>query len=199
MMVSSQRSCGFQNEYTSAYGLRDSNENIAVPSLIQGSERYSVIPNSSLAAKKTQSAADPFTNSSYSNDDPNLPPSYLLPSTSSQYPIGSFYKSKGDIALGDIGKRGICSWKPGPLKTPGMHCGVRELGVVREDTLYFYQILLYNPEESFVLLLGYRFTDPVSGAPPEYIQRLSELAALECETIHQEKSRRTRKSRKLEM
>ncbi|XP_062985938.1 putative uncharacterized protein C8orf89 homolog [Elgaria multicarinata webbii] len=92
----------------------------------------------------------------------------------------------------------MSSWKPDSLKTSGMHGGAGELGVVRLKKYNRCSSLISFPEGS-KFKSGYRFTDPVSGAPPQYVQRLSQLAALECETIHHEKSRKTRKAKKLEM
>ncbi|XP_061461109.1 putative uncharacterized protein C8orf89 homolog isoform X2 [Rhineura floridana] len=74
-----------KQEYISAYGLRDCDENAAMPSLAQA------IPNTSPIAQKTQSATKPFPSS---NDDPSLPHLYVLPSTSSQCVFESFYKSR---------------------------------------------------------------------------------------------------------
>lgn len=33
--------------------------------------------------------------------------------------------------MGDAHKRGVTSWKPSPLKTPGIHGGAGELGAIR--------------------------------------------------------------------
>ncbi|XP_028592537.2 putative uncharacterized protein C8orf89 homolog isoform X2 [Podarcis muralis] len=177
-----------KQEYTSAYGLRDSDENAAMPSLAQA------IPNPSPVAQKTQGAAHLFPDSCYSNDDPGLPP-FVLPRTSSQYFIESCYKSRGDTAMGDAYKRGSFTWKPGPLKTSGMHGGAGELGAVRLKKYNRCSSLISFPEGS-KFKPGYRFTDPVTGAPPQFLQRLSQLAALECETIHQERTRRLRKAKR---
>ncbi|XP_061461195.1 putative uncharacterized protein C8orf89 homolog isoform X3 [Rhineura floridana] len=106
--------------------------------------------------------------------------------------------TKADIAMGDIKKRVACTWKTGPLKTSEMHGGAGELGAVRLKKYNRCSSLISFPEGS-KFKTGYRFTDPVSGAPPQYLQRLSELAALECETIHQEKSRKIRRTKKQEM
>ncbi|XP_043831491.1 putative uncharacterized protein C8orf89 homolog isoform X2 [Dromiciops gliroides] len=43
------------------------------------------------------------------------------------------------------------------------------------------------------------FRSPLTGAPPEYLQRLSELAILEYDTIRQETSRRLKKVKKQEL
>ncbi|XP_028592539.2 putative uncharacterized protein C8orf89 homolog isoform X4 [Podarcis muralis] len=147
-----------QAEYTSAYGLRDSDENAAMPSLAQA------IPNPSPVAQKTQGAA------------------HLFP-------------DRGDTAMGDAYKRGSFTWKPGPLKTSGMHGGAGELGAVRLKKYNRCSSLISFPEGS-KFKPGYRFTDPVTGAPPQFLQRLSQLAALECETIHQERTRRLRKAKR---
>nr|XP_028592539.1 putative uncharacterized protein C8orf89 homolog isoform X4 [Podarcis muralis] len=147
-----------QAEYTSAYGLRDSDENAAMPSLAQA------IPNPSPVAQKTQGAA------------------HLFP-------------DRGDTAMGDAYKRGSFTWKPGPLKTSGMHGGAGELGAVRLKKYNRCSSLISFPEGS-KFKPGYHFTDPVTGAPPQFLQRLSQLAALECETIHQERTRRLRKAKR---
>ncbi|XP_033011314.1 putative uncharacterized protein C8orf89 homolog isoform X4 [Lacerta agilis] len=147
-----------QAEYTSTYGLRDSDENAAMPSLAQA------IPNPSPVAQKTQGAANLFPD-------------------------------RGDTAMGDAYKRGVFTWKPCPLKTSGMHGGAGELGAVRLKKYNRCSSLISFPEGS-KFKPGYRFTDPVIGAPPQFLQRLSQLAALECETIHQEKTRKIRKAKR---
>ncbi|KAJ6663991.1 hypothetical protein lerEdw1_008945 [Lerista edwardsae] len=181
-----------KQEFTSAYGLRDSNEIVAMPSITRGSEKCPVVPNPSPVAQMTDDAANPFPASSYSKHDPcSLPPLHLVPSTSTHNFLDGFFRSKGDTAMEDINKKGMCSWKPGPLKTTGIHGGAGELGAVRLKKYNRCSSLISFPEGSR-FKSGYRFTDPVSGAPPQYLQRLSELAALECETIHQERNRKRR-------
>ncbi|XP_007956805.1 putative uncharacterized protein C8orf89 homolog, partial [Orycteropus afer afer] len=43
------------------------------------------------------------------------------------------------------------------------------------------------------------FSDPLSGAPPQYLQRLSKMAVLEYDTIRQETTRKSKKSKKHEL
>ncbi|XP_053100221.1 putative uncharacterized protein C8orf89 homolog isoform X2 [Hemicordylus capensis] len=137
-------------EYASAYGLRNSDEYAAMPSLAQGFEKYPAVSNPSPVAQKTQGAANPFPMSSYGKNDVScLPPLYLVPSsTSSQYLIEDFNKSRGDIAMGDINKKGTCSWKPGPLKTTGIHGGAGELGALRLKKYNRCSSLISFPEGS---------------------------------------------------
>uniref|UniRef100_A0A7M4FNT4 Uncharacterized protein n=1 Tax=Crocodylus porosus TaxID=8502 RepID=A0A7M4FNT4_CROPO len=47
-------------------------------------------------------------------------------------------------------------------------------------------------------LAHHHFTDPVTGAAPEYLQRLSQMASLECETINEEKNRKMKRGKKQE-
>nr|XP_056710880.1 putative uncharacterized protein C8orf89 homolog [Euleptes europaea] len=175
-----------QAEYTSAYGLREMSENTAMQSLTQGSER-----------QKTKGATNSYPVSACINEDYGcLPPLYWLPSTSSQC-FDSFYKSRGDTVIEGIHRRGTCSWKPGSLKVPGVHGGAGEEGAERLKKYNRCSSLISFPEGSkFKPGKGCHFTDPVSGAPSQYIQRLSQLAALECETIHQEKTTRVRRIKK---
>ncbi|KAB1256445.1 putative uncharacterized protein C8orf89 [Camelus dromedarius] len=42
------------------------------------------------------------------------------------------------------------------------------------------------------------FSDPLSGAPSQYLQRLSKMAILEYDTIRQETTRKLKKSKKQE-
>ncbi|KAH0617639.1 hypothetical protein JD844_016086 [Phrynosoma platyrhinos] len=102
---------------------------------------------------------------------------------------------KGERAMGDIKKRGVCSWKPSPLKTTEVHGGAGEVGAARLKKQNQCSSLISFPEMS-KCNSDYCFKDPVRGAPRPYLQRLSELAALERETIHQEKSRKIRKTKK---
>ncbi|XP_073185486.1 putative uncharacterized protein C8orf89 homolog isoform X3 [Lepidochelys kempii] len=44
----------------------------------------------------------------------------------------------------------------------------------------------------------HHFTDPFAGAPPEYIQRLSEIKSFQCETIRQEKNKKLKWGKKEE-
>ncbi|XP_054841864.1 putative uncharacterized protein C8orf89 homolog [Eublepharis macularius] len=120
-----------KQEYTSAYGLKETSENAAMPSLAQGSERYLAVSNSSPVVQKTEGAANSFPVSSCINEDYNcLPPLYLLPSTSSQY-FDGFYKSRGDTAIDNIVRREMSSWKPDSLKAHGVDGGAGEVGAVR--------------------------------------------------------------------
>ncbi|KAM7074836.1 uncharacterized protein C8orf89 homolog [Molossus nigricans] len=47
--------------------------------------------------------------------------------------------------------------------------------------------------------LGSGFSDPLAGAPSQYLQRLSKMAMLECDTIRQETARKSRKGKKQEL
>ncbi|KAF6323145.1 hypothetical protein mRhiFer1_001943 [Rhinolophus ferrumequinum] len=46
---------------------------------------------------------------------------------------------------------------------------------------------------------GSGFSDPLNGAPSEYLQRLSQMAILEYNTIRQETTRKSRKGKKQEL
>ncbi|XP_033698851.2 putative uncharacterized protein C8orf89 homolog isoform X2 [Tursiops truncatus] len=46
--------------------------------------------------------------------------------------------------------------------------------------------------------LGSGFSDPLTGAPSQYLQRLSKMAILEYDTIRQETTRKFKKSKKQE-
>ncbi|XP_042317174.1 putative uncharacterized protein C8orf89 homolog isoform X2 [Sceloporus undulatus] len=104
------------------------------------------------------------------------------------------FTNRGERAVGDI-KRGGCSWKPSPLKTSEVHGGAGELGATRLKKQNRCTSLISFPEVSRCNS-DYCYKDPVRGAPPRYLQRLSELATLEHETIHQEKRRKIRKTKK---
>ncbi|XP_062835412.1 putative uncharacterized protein C8orf89 homolog isoform X3 [Anolis carolinensis] len=183
VLIKSKR---IKQEYAPAYGLRDCGENVAMPSLPWRSERSSAKRNLSPVAQKSSS----------SNDEPSLPPLYLLPPSSSKYFLESYYKSK-ERGMGDTNKRGPGSWKLGPLKTSGMRGGVGDLSAVRLKKHNRCSSLLSFPEVSKLKSGKCNcFKNPVIGAPPQYLQRLSELAALERETIHQEKIRKFRKTKK---
>ncbi|XP_077208260.1 putative uncharacterized protein C8orf89 homolog isoform X2 [Paroedura picta] len=184
-----------KQEYTSAYGLRETSENIATPSLTKGSERYLAISNSTPVVQKTKGANSYPVSSSYINEDYSLPPLYSLPSTSSQY-CDSFYKSRGDTAMDSIHRRESCSWKPVSVKAPGLP-GETEEGAERlKKSNQCSSLSSFTEGSKFKSDKGYHYTDPFTGAPPQYIQRLSQLAALECETIHQERTRRVKRTRK---
>ncbi|TEA29945.1 hypothetical protein DBR06_SOUSAS11010013, partial [Sousa chinensis] len=45
---------------------------------------------------------------------------------------------------------------------------------------------------------GSGFSDPLTGAPSQYLQRLSKMAILEYDTIRQETTRKFKKSKKQE-
>nr|KAF6426114.1 hypothetical protein HJG59_001945 [Molossus molossus] len=47
--------------------------------------------------------------------------------------------------------------------------------------------------------LGSGFSDPLAGAPSQYLQRLSKMAMLECDTMRQETARKSRKGKKQEL
>lgn len=46
---------------------------------------------------------------------------------------------------------------------------------------------------------GSGFSDPLNGAPSEYLQRLSQMAILEYNTIRQETTRKSKKGKKQEL
>ncbi|XP_036119526.1 putative uncharacterized protein C8orf89 homolog [Molossus molossus] len=46
---------------------------------------------------------------------------------------------------------------------------------------------------------GSGFSDPLAGAPSQYLQRLSKMAMLECDTMRQETARKSRKGKKQEL
>ncbi|KAM6216107.1 uncharacterized protein C8orf89 homolog [Rhynchocyon petersi] len=55
------------------------------------------------------------------------------------------------------------------------------------------------PLEMCRRLLDSVFSDPLAGAPPQYLQRLSTMAVLEYDTIRQETSRKFKKGKKHEL
>ncbi|XP_063156321.1 putative uncharacterized protein C8orf89 homolog [Candoia aspera] len=185
-----------KQDCVSAYGLSDSIENTAMPRLSQGMEKCPAIPNPFPVVQKTQSGANQFPNSSDSNKDSRLPPLHLLPSTLPQRIFEGYYKSRGNIAARNTDRKGM-PWIKAPLKNSELHCGSGELGAVRLKKYNRCSSLISFPEGS-KFRTGYRFPDPVIGAPPQFLQRLAELAALEHETIHQEKSSKIRKTKKQE-
>ncbi|XP_077023108.1 putative uncharacterized protein C8orf89 homolog isoform X1 [Tamandua tetradactyla] len=46
---------------------------------------------------------------------------------------------------------------------------------------------------------GFSFSNPLTGAPPQYLQRLSKMAILEYDTIRQETTRKSKKGKKREL
>ncbi|XP_026547481.1 putative uncharacterized protein C8orf89 homolog isoform X1 [Notechis scutatus] len=185
-----------QAEYASAYGLSDSNENTAMQCLSQSTEEYPAIPNSLPVIQKTQSCADQFPSSSDSNEDSRLPPLYLLPTTLSQSFFEGYYKSRGDIAMGHPTKKEVPCISA-PLKNSEPHCQAGALDAVRLKKLNRCSRLASFPGR-VKYRTGYQFADPVSGATSQFLQRLAELAALECTTIHEEKTKKIRKTKKQE-
>ncbi|XP_058031076.1 putative uncharacterized protein C8orf89 homolog isoform X2 [Ahaetulla prasina] len=185
-----------KQEYVSAYGLRDSNENTAMQCLSQSTEEYSVIPNPLPVIQNTQSCANQFPNSSDSNEDSRLPPLYLFPSTLSQSFFEGHYKSRGDITMGHPTKKEVPCISA-PLKNSKPHCQAAELDTVRLKKLNKCSRLASFPGR-VKYRTGYQFADPANGAPSQFLQRLAELAALQCTTIHEEKTRKIRKTKKQE-
>ncbi|XP_034285866.1 putative uncharacterized protein C8orf89 homolog isoform X2 [Pantherophis guttatus] len=185
-----------KQEYVSAYGLSDSNENTAMQCLSQSTEEYPAIPNPLPVIQMTQSCANKFPNSSYSNEDSRLPPLYLLPSTLSQSFFEGYYKSRGDIAMGHPTKKEVPCISA-PLKNSKPHCQAGELDTVRLKKLNKCSRLASFPGR-VNYRTGYRFADPANGAPSQFLQRLAELAALECTTIYEEKTGKIKKTKKQE-
>ncbi|XP_039187991.1 putative uncharacterized protein C8orf89 homolog isoform X3 [Crotalus tigris] len=177
-----------QAEYVSAYDLSDSNENTAMACLSQSMEKYPTIPNPLPVIQKTQSCAKQFPNSSDSNEDSRLPPLYLL--------FEGYYKSRGDIAMESPNKKEVPQISA-PLKNSEPHCQAGELGVVRLKKHNQCSRLASFPGRP-KYRTDYQFADPVNGAPSQFLQRLADLAALECTTIHEEKTRKIRKTKKQE-
>ncbi|XP_074841835.1 putative uncharacterized protein C8orf89 homolog [Carettochelys insculpta] len=156
-------------EYSSTFGLKDCKESPAVPNLIQGIQSYQENLSTSLQMNKGFACA-----------------------AAKSFPAG------GDVSVVNLQRRGLDSWNPGPLKMPAIHDGGGEIGALRSKK--------NNPASSaYSLLLGtsyklghQHFTDPFAGAPPEYIQRLSEMKSFECETIRQEKIKTLKRGKKQE-
>ncbi|XP_038244895.1 putative uncharacterized protein C8orf89 homolog isoform X5 [Dermochelys coriacea] len=169
-------------EYSSTFGLRDCEESTAIPNLTQGVQSYQENLSPILQMKKgfAYGAAKPF-------------------------PTG------GDIPVGDLQKRGLDSWNPSPLKMPAIHDGAGEIGALRYiNSKTFHCDIHKSKKNNHVssicsLPVGPRykfghhhFTDPFAGAPPEYIQRLSEIKSFQRETIHQEKNKKLKWGKKEE-
>lgn len=49
------------------------------------------------------------------------------------------------------------------------------------------------------LFTGFGFSDPLNGASSEYLQRLSQMAILEDDTMRQETTRKSKKGKKREL
>ncbi|XP_070604037.1 putative uncharacterized protein C8orf89 homolog isoform X2 [Erythrolamprus reginae] len=183
-----------KQEYVSAYGLSDSNENTATQCLSQSTEEYPAISNPLPVIQNIQNCANQFPNSSDNNEDSRLPPLYLFSSTLSQSFFESYYKSRGDIAMEQPTKKEMpCISAPPKNSEP--HCQAGRLDAIRLKKLNRYSRLASFPGR-LKYRTGYPFADPVNGAPSEFLQRLAELAALECTTIHEEKTRIVRKTKK---
>uniref|UniRef100_A0A2D4PY60 Uncharacterized protein n=1 Tax=Micrurus surinamensis TaxID=129470 RepID=A0A2D4PY60_MICSU len=84
-----------------------------------------------------------------------------------------------------------------PLKNSVPHCQAGALDAVRLKKLNRCSRLASFPGR-VKYRIGYQFADPVNGATSQFLQRLTELAALECTTIHEEKTKRIRKNKKQE-
>ncbi|XP_060098938.1 putative uncharacterized protein C8orf89 homolog [Heteronotia binoei] len=82
------------------------------------------------------------------------------------------------------------------MKAPAVHGGAGEGAERLKKYNRCSSLISFSEGSKFKSSKGYHFTDPVRGAPPQYVQRLSQLAALECETIHQEKKRKVRRTKK---
>ncbi|TFK04264.1 C-C chemokine receptor type 4 [Platysternon megacephalum] len=137
--------------------------------------------------------------SSYSEDEHNfVPTSYILPQTSSQYLGYEFCKNRVDITVVDLQKRGLDSWNPSPLKMPAIHDGGGEIGALRSKKNDHISSICSLPAGPRYKFGHHHFTDPFAGAPPEYIQRLSEIKSFQCETIRQEKNKKLKRGKKEE-
>ncbi|XP_034619003.1 putative uncharacterized protein C8orf89 homolog isoform X1 [Trachemys scripta elegans] len=188
-------------EYSSTFDLRDCEESAAVPNLTQGVQSYQENPSPILQMKKgfAYGAAKPFPTGSYSEDEHNcVPTSYILPQTSSQYLGYEFCKNRGDITVVDLQKRGLDSWNPSPLKMPAIHDGGGEIGALRSKKNNHISSICSLPAGPRYKFGHHHFTDPFAGAPPEYIQRLSEIKSFQCETIRQEKNKKLKRGKKEE-
>ncbi|XP_013908616.1 PREDICTED: putative uncharacterized protein C8orf89 homolog isoform X2 [Thamnophis sirtalis] len=185
-----------KQENVSAYGLSDSNENTAMQCLSQSMEEYPAIQNPLPVIQKTQSCANEFPSSSDSNEDSRLPSLYLLPSTLSQSFFEGYCKGRGDTAMGHPTKKEVPCISA-PLKNSKPPCQAGELDAMRLKKLNRYSRLASFPGR-VKYKTGYQFADPVNGAPSQFLQRLAKLSALECTTIHEEKTRRIRKTKKQE-
>ncbi|XP_067409616.1 putative uncharacterized protein C8orf89 homolog [Emydura macquarii macquarii] len=185
-------------EYTSAFGLRDCKESAAIPNLTQGIQSYQENSSPMLQMKNgfADGAAKTFPTG---NDERNcVPTSYILPPTPSQYLGYEFCKSRGDIPVVDLQKRGLDSWNAGPLKMPAIHGGGGEIGALRSKKNSHVSSIYSLPEGPRYKFGHHHFTDPFAGAPPEYIQRLSEMKSFQCETIREEKNKKWKRGKKQE-
>ncbi|XP_024053433.2 putative uncharacterized protein C8orf89 homolog isoform X1 [Terrapene carolina triunguis] len=188
-------------EYSSTFDLRDCEESTAIPNLTQGVQSYQENPSPILQMKKGSAygAAKPFPTGSYSEDEHNcVPTSCILPQTSSQYLGYEFCKNRGDITVVDLQKRGLDSWNPSPLKMPAIHDGGGEIGALRSKKNNHISSICSLPAGPRYKFGHHHFTDPFAGAPPEYIQRLSEIKSFQCETIRQEKNKKLKRGKKEE-
>ncbi|CAM4501252.1 unnamed protein product [Lepidochelys olivacea] len=203
-------------EYSSTFGLRDCEESTAIPNLTQEVQSYQESLSPILQMKKgfAYGAAKPFPTGSYSKDDNEhicVPTSYILPQTSSQYLGYEFCKKRGDLPVVDLQRRGVDSWNPSPLKMPAIHDGAGEIGALSYINFKTFHCDIHRSKKNnhvssiYSLPVGPRykfghhhFTDPFAGAPPEYIQRLSEIKSFQCETIRQEKNKKLKWGKKEE-
>ncbi|KAG8133691.1 hypothetical protein E2320_011462 [Naja naja] len=106
------------------------------------------------------------------------------------------FPSRRDIAMGHPTKKEVPCISA-PLKNSELHCQAGALDAVRLKKLNRCSRLASFPGR-VKYRTGYQFADPVNGATSQFLQRLSELAALECTTIHEEKTKRIRKTKKQE-
>ncbi|CAM2106748.1 putative uncharacterized protein C8orf89 homolog isoform X3 [Caretta caretta] len=190
-------------EYSSTFGLRDCEESTAIPNLTQEVQSYQESLSPILQMKKgfAYGAAKPLPTGSYSKDDNEhicVPTSYILPQTSSQYLGYEFCKKRGNIPVVDLQKRGVDSWNPSPLKMPAIHDGAGEIGALRSKKNNHVSSIYSLPVGPRYKFGHHHFTDPFAGAPPEYIQRLSEIKSFQCETIRQEKNKKLKWGKKEE-
>ncbi|XP_030409130.1 putative uncharacterized protein C8orf89 homolog isoform X2 [Gopherus evgoodei] len=191
---------GIKEEYSSTFGLRDCKESAAIPNLTQGVQSYQENPSSILQMKKgfAYGAAKPFPTCSYSEDEHHfVPTSYILPQTS-QYLGYEFCKNRGDVPVVDLQKRGLDFWNPSPLKMPAIHDGGGEIGALRSKKNNHISSICSLSAGPRCKFGHHHFTDPFAGAPPEYIQRLSEIKSFQCETIRQEKNKKLKRGKKEE-
>ncbi|XP_073185485.1 putative uncharacterized protein C8orf89 homolog isoform X2 [Lepidochelys kempii] len=192
-----------KKEYSSTFDLRDCEESTAIPNLTQEVQSYQESLSPILQMKKgfAYGAAKPFPTGSYSKDDNEhicVPTSYILPQTSSQYLGYEFCKKRGDLPVVDLQKRGVDSWNPSPLKMPAIHDGAGERGALRSKKNNHVSSIYSLPVGPRYKFGHHHFTDPFAGAPPEYIQRLSEIKSFQCETIRQEKNKKLKWGKKEE-
>ncbi|XP_014374222.1 putative uncharacterized protein C8orf89 homolog isoform X2 [Alligator sinensis] len=190
-----------KKEYTSAFGLRESEENMAIPNLTQGIQKYQANRSPVLQMKKGFGfdPPKPFPVGFYDKKEPNyVPATCLLPSTSSQILGDEFCKSRREVHVVDLQKRGLDSWNPGSLKMPDIHGGGGEMGAWRSRKNNKLSRTYLGSSGHEYKFAHHHFTDPVTGAAPEYLQRLSQMASLECETINEEKNKKMKRGKKQE-